>query len=88
MEIWNGMTKKKFMWKDLSILYGFQSKVTHIKKKNFFYLTIQSAYKSRNMEITLKILALILGAQLAQTGLLPNSEESNTEFQYKERTIG
>ena len=39
------------------------------------------------MEITLKILALILGAQLAQTGLLPNSEESNTEFQYKERTI-
>ena len=86
MEIWNGMTKKKFMWKDLSILYGFQSKVTHITQ-NFFYL-IQSAYKSRNMEITLKILALILGAQLAQTGLLPNSEESNTEFQYKERTIG
>ena len=60
----------------------------HLKKKNFFYLTIQSAYKSRNMDITLKILALILGAQLAQTGLLPNSEESNTEFQYKERTIG
>lgn len=37
--------------------------------------------------LTLHLLALVLGVQYAQTGILPENSNKN-KFQYKERTIG